>query len=270
MTTTAAASPGPIDPVGPELAGLLRTLKLFGLKQTLPERLSLARTRRISHAQFLELLLADEVSRRDARSAERRAVNAGLRPLMRLDTWTKPPDLHYDRALLSELTSLRFAEAGHNTLLLGPVGVGKTHLANALGHIAIRRRLTVHAARAARADRLFTQLRAARLDNTLEAEFRRLIRIDLLIIDDFALRPLDSTTTADFYELVVERHQRHSTIITSNREPTDWLTMTTDPLLAQSAVDRLTANAHTLIIEGPYHRQRPTVDKCIEPSSPDS
>ena len=255
--TTAATSPGPVDPVGPELAGLLRALKLSGLKQTLPERLSLARTRQISHAQFLELLLADEVSRRDARSAERRAVNAGLRPLMRLDTWTEPPDLHYDRALLSDLTSLRFAEAGHNVLLLGPVGVGKTHLANAFGHIAIRRRLTVHAARA---DRLFTQLRAARLDNTLEAEFRRLIRIDLLIIDDFALRPLDSTTTADFYELVVERHQRHSTIITSNREPADWLTMTTDPLLAQSAVDRLTANAHTLIIEGQSHRQRPTVD----------
>lgn len=77
-TTTAAASPGPVDPVGPELAGLLRSLKLSGLKHTLPERLSLARTRQISHAQFLELLLADEVSRRDARSAERRSVNARI------------------------------------------------------------------------------------------------------------------------------------------------------------------------------------------------
>src|SRR6195952_4786086 len=179
-------------------------------------------------------------------------------PLMRLDTWTEPPDLHYARALLSDLTTLRFVEAGHNALILGPVGVGKTHLANALGHIAIRRRLTVQMSRA---EKLFTRLRAARLDNTLEAEFRRLTRLDLLIVDDFALRPLDATTTTAFYELCVGRHDNTtSTIFTSNREPADWTTMTTDPLLAQSAVDRLTAAAHTLIVEGPSHRQRPTVD----------
>ena len=108
----------------------------------------------------------------------------------------------------------------------------------------------------ARAEKLFTRLRAARLDNTLDAEFRRLTRLDLLIIDDFALRPLDATTTADFYELVVERHKKAATIWTSNREPAEWLSMTTDPMLAQSAVDRLTGAAHTLIIEGPSYRQR--------------
>src|ERR1700712_3736601 len=167
-------------------------------------------------------------------------------PLMRLDTWTEPPDLHYARALLSDLTTLRFVEAGHNALILGPVGVGKTHLATALGHIAIRRRLTVQMTRA---EKLFTRLRAARLDNTLDAEFRRLTRLDLLVIDDFALRPLDSTTTADFYELVVERHKKAATILTSNRDPAEWISMTTDPMLAQSAVDRLTGNAHTLVIE---------------------
>lgn len=69
-----------------------------------------------------------------------------------------------------------------------------------------------------RAEKLFTRLRAARLDNTLEAEFRRLGRLDLLIVDDFALRPLDATTTADFYELVVERHKKAATIFTSNRD----------------------------------------------------
>ena len=182
-----------------------------------------------------------------------RARTAGLDASMRLEAWDEPDDLTYDRALLSDLTSLRFTQAGHNIALLGPVGVGKTHLATALGHIAIRRRLSVHFSRA---DKLFTRLRAARLDNTLEAEIRRLARVDVLILDDFALKRLDATETNDFYEIVVERHRKASTILTSNRTPDEWLTMMADALLAQSAVDRLTSGAHTLVIEGPSYRQR--------------
>jgi DNA replication protein DnaC len=253
-STPAMTSPtGPVDPVGADLSQVLRALKLSGLKDTLPERLALARTRKMGHAAFLELLLSDEVTRRESRSAMLRARTAGLDPTMVLDTWTEPEDLRYDRMLLSDLTSLAFTDAHHGALILGPVGVGKTHLAHALGHTAIRRRMSVHASRA---DKLFTRLRAARLDNTLHAEMRRLARVDLLILDDFALRPLDATETNDFYELVVERHRKASTIVTSNREPAEWLTMMSDALLAQSAVDRLTAGAHTLIIEGPSYRQR--------------
>jgi DNA replication protein DnaC len=166
--TPAAPAAGPADPLGSDIIGLLRSLKLSGMKDTLPERLSLARTRQMGHGAFLELLLSDEVSRRDARSATIRAAHAGLLPLMRLDTWSEHENLVYDRQLLSDLTSLRFTEAGHNVLILGPVGVGKTHLATALGHIAIRRRMTVQMARA---EKLFTRLRAARLDHTLDAEF---------------------------------------------------------------------------------------------------
>jgi DNA replication protein DnaC len=251
-TTTNIQDTGPLDPVGHDLTRILRTLKLGGLKDTLPERLALARQRKLGHAAFLELLLADEVTR-ESRSAMLRARTAGLDATMRLDTWNEPDDLTYDRTLLSDLTSLRFTEAGHGVLILGPVGVGKTHLATALGHIAIRRRLSVHASRA---DKLFTRLRAARLDNTLEAEMRKLARVDLLILDDFALRALDPTETNDFYEIVVERHRKASTIVTSNREPSEWLSMTSDAMLAQSAIDRLTSGAHTLIIEGPSYRQR--------------
>jgi DNA replication protein DnaC len=252
-TTTTPPAAGPVDPVGADLGGILRALKLSGLKDTLPERLALARQHQMGHAAFLELLLADEVSRRESRSAMLRATKAGLDPAMRIDTWNELADLTYDRTLWSDLASLRFAEAGTGVLVLGPVGVGKTHLATALGHIAIRRR---HSVLFARADKLFTRLRAARLDSTLEAEMRRLTAVDVLIIDDFALRPLDATQTNDFYELVVERHRKASTIWVSNREPSEWLAMTTDALLAQSAVDRLTSGAHTLIVEGPSYRQR--------------
>jgi len=262
MTTTTTTSTsisstgratGPVDPIGADLLRTLKQLKLGQMTQTLPERLVLARQQKMSHATFLELILSDEITRRESRSAMLRARTAGLDPTMRLDSWDELEDLTYDRQLLADLASLRFTEAGHGVLVLGPVGVGKTHLASAFGHIAIRRRLTVHAARA---DKLFTRLRAARLDNTLDAELRKLARVDLLILDDFALKPLDATETNDFYELVVERHRKASTIVTSNREPVEWLTMMSDALLAQSAVDRLTSGAHTLVIEGPSYRQR--------------
>jgi len=258
MTTTRAEpSPrsGPTDPVGADLTRTLKALKLGQMSQTLPERLVLARQRKMSHARFLQLILDDEITRRESRSAMLRARTAGLDPTMRLDAWDELDDLTYDRELLADLATLRFTEAGNGVLILGPVGVGKTHLASALGHIAIRRRLTVHAART---DKLFTRLRAARLDNTLEAEIRRHARVDVLILDDFALRPLDATETNDFYEIVVERHRRASTIVTSNREPAEWLTIMSDALLAQSAVDRLTSGAHTLVVEGPSYRQRDT------------
>ena len=140
------------------------------------------------------------------------------------------------------------------------VGVGKTHLASALGHIAVRRRVSVHMARA---DKLFKRLKAARLDNSVEAEMRRLAHVQLLIIDDFCLQALDATETADFYELCVERHHKAATVLTSNREPNEWLALMADPLLAQSAVDRLVSTAHELVVEGESYRrrQRPTVTK---------
>jgi DNA replication protein DnaC len=269
MTTTRPTTTdttGPVNPIGTDLTRILRTLKLGGLGATLPERLALARQHKMGHAAFLELLLSDELTRRESRSSMLRAKAAGLDPAMRIDTWHEPDDLRYDRALWSDLTSLRFTDAYHGVLILGPVGVGKTHLASTLGHIAIRRRLSVHFSRA---DKLFTRLRAARLDNTLEAEMRRLARVELLILDDFALRPLDATQTSDFYEIVVERHRKATTICTSNREPAEWLTMMSDPLLAQSAVDRLTSAAHTLIIEGPSYRQRthPSPRGIVDPDN---
>ncbi len=130
------------DPVSPDLKRHLRTLKLGQLLATLPDRLTLARQNKLPHADFLELLLSDEVTRRENGSAARRARTAGLDPDMRIDTWDTTAAVRYDQQLWNELVSLRFAEAPHGALILGPVGVGKTHLATALGHIAVRRRLT--------------------------------------------------------------------------------------------------------------------------------
>jgi len=260
MTTT------PI--VSPELKALLRRVKLGRCLDTLPERLALAHTGGIGHAEFLELVLADEVTRRETTSADRRARTAGLDPAMTLDRWDDTASVTYDRAVWSELCSLRFVDAGHNAVIMGPVGVGKTFLATALGHAAIRRRFSVHFERC---DRLLKRLRASRLDNSHEVEIRKLLRVDLLIVDDFALQPMDTVDTADVYELIVERHRSASTVITSNREPVEWLGLMADPLLAQSAIDRLQSAAHELVLDGESYRQRqkPAINEILdEPAKP--
>lgn len=244
---------GPAPSIDGELKALLRRLKLGRILDTLPERLALARAEHLPHTDFLSLVLADEVDRRDRASAELRARAAKLDPSMRLEAFSTDTPARFDRQLWAELCSLRFVDDARGVLILGPVGVGKTHLAAALGHIAIRRRRTVAFARA---DQLFRRLKAARLDNTVEAEMRRLARLDLLIIDDLALQAFDQTETADFYELVVERHQKASTVVTSNRDPSEWIGLMSDPLLAQSAVDRLVATSYELVIEGESYRRR--------------
>src|SRR5215210_1129183 len=255
----------------PELKALLRKVKLGRCLDTLPERLSLAQTGGLGHAEFLELVLADEVTRRESSSAQLRARAAGLDPAMTLDRWDDTAKITYDHATWNELWSLRFVESGHNAVIMGPVGVGKTFVATALGHAAIRRRFTVHFERC---DRLLKRLRASRLDNSHDTEMRKLLRVDLLIVDDFALQPLDALDTADVYELIVERHRVAATVVTSNREPVEWLGLMADALLAQSAIDRLQSAAYELVLDGESYRQRQrpgtttTTARPLDPQAP--
>jgi DNA replication protein DnaC len=248
----------PAPGITPELRQLLRRLKLGQIMPTLPERLALARANSLSHAEFLELICSDEVTRRDATSAQRRARAAGLDAAMRLDQWDPAAKITYDRAVLDELFSLRFVTDATNAIIMGPVGVGKTFLATALGHAAVRARHTVWFERAGP---LLKRLRASQLDNSHDEQVRKLIRADLVILDDFCLQPMDAADTADIYEIIVERHRAGATVVTSNREPAEWLAMMADPLLAQSAIDRLQSAAWELVIDGESyrHRQKPAL-----------
>jgi len=243
----------PAPTISAELKAVLRQVKLGRCLDTLPERLALAKSRNLAHAEFLELVLSDEVTRRETTSASLRARAAGLDPAMCLEHWDETTKVSFDHQVWDELCSLRFVDAGHNALILGPVGVGKTFMASALGHAAVRRRYTVVFERT---DTLLKRLRASRLDNSHDNEIRKLIRVDLLILDDFALQPLDPLDTADVYELIVERHRAASTIVTSNREPIEWLGQMADALLAQSAIDRLQSAAYELVLDGESYRRR--------------
>jgi DNA replication protein DnaC len=198
--------------------------------------------------------LADEVARRERVSTTVRARAARLDATMTLEGWDDSTEAVFDRDLWAELCTLRFVDARRDLIVMGPVGVGKTFMATALGHIACRRRYTTLAGRC---DQILKRLRGSRLDGSHDLELRRLIRVDVLLLDDFCLQALDAADTADIYEIIVERHRRTTTIVTTNREPPgEWLAAMGDPLLAESAIDRLTSNAYQLVVDGPSYRQR--------------
>jgi DNA replication protein DnaC len=247
MTTTAA------DVITPDLKTVLRRLKLSRLLDTLPERLVLARQQKMPHQDLLLLVLSDEVTRRESLAVSLRVQKARLDPAMRLEAWDSTAKVTLDRALLNELASLRFLDAHAHVSIVGPVGVGKTFLAHALGHIACRRGASVCAVRT---DHLLKALKHARLDNSYEVELRKFVAVDLLILDDFAIDVLDPLESRDLYDLLLERYRTGSVIVTSNRGPDEWLATFADPVRAQSAIDRFTSNAYDLVIEGESYRPR--------------
>jgi len=241
------------DVISPDLRAVLRRLKLSRILDTLPERLVLARQQKMPHQDLLLLALQDEVSRRDSQAALTRARNAHLEAFAQLEHWDETAKVTFERALLNELASLRFLESHHHVLIVGPVGVGKSFLAHALGHIACRRGHTVLALGA---DKALKSLRHARLTNGYEVELRKLLAVDLLILDDFCLDQMDPQESRDAYEIISERHRAGSVIVTSNRGPDEWLATFADPLRAQSAIDRFVNNAYDLLIEGESYRSR--------------
>jgi DNA replication protein DnaC len=166
-----------------------------------------------------------------------------------------------DRDKLKDLFSLEFIGRNENILICGPVGVGKTFIANAIAHSACRRGYKVLMLRAST---MFKRLLQSRADNSYERELLKLISPELLIIDDFGLQKLTGEQAGDFYEVVIERYGKSSTAITSNRDVHEWMPLFDDSIMANSALDRIAHNAHQLVIEGESYRRKKEPQRRIK------
>lgn len=237
----------------PDLVRLLKRLKLGRLVPTLPERLALARAQHLDYGAFLTLLLADEVQRREQQALEQHLIQAGFEERVTLDDFDWSSPVHIDRHQLQHVFTLQFLQRKEHVILVGPVGVGKSFLVQALGAAAVR---AGHSVVFTRADALLKELSQARADHTHERVFRRFLAPDLLILDDFALHRLSAQQSEDLYDLIIERHRHASFALTSNRGVDEWLGLFDNPILGNSALDRLANAAHQLVIEGPSYRAK--------------
>lgn len=235
------------------LKSVLKRLRLSGILATLPERVAYTKKAKLETQDFLELVLQDEIDRRDRNNLRLRLQKARFTEEQTLENFDWDAPITFDRDRIKHLFSLAFLEQHEDVIFMGPVGVGKSHLASALGHAACR---TGRDVLRIRVDHLFRELHQSRADSSTSKLLRKLIATDVLILDDFGLRRLDAVQSSDLYELIVERHKRASTIFTSNRSVEEWVPLFDDPILAQSALDRLAHNAHQVEIEGESYRKR--------------
>jgi DNA replication protein DnaC len=236
-----------------ELKPLFKRLKLGAMLDTLPERLALARRDQLDYAAFLQILLTDEVERRDNRNLEVRLQKAGFEEICRLEDFDWSAGIKADRRLIDLVFSLDFLNRHEHVLFVGPVGVGKSFLAQALGYAATR---AGHNVRFTRTDVYFRTLAQARVDHTIEKTFRSFLTPDLLILDDFGLQRLTTQQSTDLYELIIARHRKSSFVMTSNRAIDEWLGLFEDAVLGNSALDRLANASYQIVIDGTSYRER--------------
>jgi DNA replication protein DnaC len=231
----------------------LRQLKLSGMLQTLDLRAAQSIERQLSPVEFLALLLDDELERRSQQHLVHSLALSGcdnLKTLAQFDFLATPG---VNRTLIQDLATCAFIPRHENILLCGPTGVGKSHLANAIAIEALKRDFRVISKPT---HRLLNDLHAAYASGAHARLLARLLRCDLLVLDDFGLQALSAQAVQDLYEIITERYERGSLIITSNRAFDEWAEVFNNDLLASAALDRLTHHTHTLTIRGDSFRQR--------------
>jgi len=221
----------------PELSPMLKQLRLSGILDSLEARNREAIDMKLPYTDFIALLIQDEVARREQKKFTSRLRRASFHAQKTLDQFDFDRLPKLNRALVHDLATNRYLAEHAPVLIVGQVGVGKSHLAQALGHCAIRRGVDV----------LFAS--CAHILSSLNA------RVPLLIIDDFGLKPLRPPADEDLHDLIAERYERASTIVTSNLDFAEWdQAFPNNRLLASATVDRLRHNAYCIELEGPSGR----------------
>ncbi|MEV4078643.1 IS21-like element helper ATPase IstB [Nonomuraea fuscirosea] len=238
---------------GIELGALdkaLRTLKLGGMLDTLEARLAQARAGELGHIAFLQVLCEDEISRRESAAIARRQRKARFDEPVTMEGFDFAASPKLPAAQLRDLAALRWFHAGESIILFGPVGVGKSHIAQSLGQLVIRLGLDVRFIKTSRA---LSHLAGGHADHTWPKRLAELTRPALLILDDWGMRELTAAQADDLYELISERSGK-SMILTSNRAPEEWYKLFPNPVVAESLLDRLINTSYRVFMDGPSYR----------------
>ena len=237
------------------LAPVLRQLGLSGMLDTLEARLAEARAGTLGHAELLQVLCEDEIARREDRKTARRIRAARFPEQATLEGFDFTYNPKLPAAAIRDLARLDFIAAGEGIIAYGPVGVGKSHLAAALGHQACRRG---HDVAFTTCSRLLAELAGGHADRSFENRVRKLAKTAVLIVDDFAMREFTPAQADDLYELLSERAGRpgRALILASNRSPSDWYPLFPNPVVGESILDRVINTSHHLLLEGKSYRPR--------------
>jgi len=235
----------------PQLIPWLKRLRLSGFLDSLDLRNRQAIDQKLTYVEFLGLLAQDEVARRDSKGLSLRLRRGSIRTDKSLENFDFSANPSLNRHQIFDLAACQFIEDRDNVLMCGPTGVGKSHLAMGIGHEACRRGYDVLSGSMTR---ILDSLKAARGDGTYDRRMANLLRVDLLILDDFGLKPLRPPADEDFHDLVSERYERGSILLTSNLDFSEWGTVFPNRLLGCATVDRLRHNAHRVVIEGDSFR----------------
>ena len=237
-----------------DLVPVLKKLRLSGVLKTLDLRIKEAVEGDVSHADFVLRVYCDEVERRESKQLEQRMRRASFDSTKRIEDfeWSFNPKI--PKAKIVDLATCHFVEKAENVLLIGPAGVGKSHLAQAIGERACR---AGHSVGYVSAHKMLSTLRASRADQSYDRKMLRYTAPDLLIVDDLGLRPLEGEEPIDLYEVIRQRYERGAMIVTSNRALEEWYPLFLDDLMASAAMDRLLHHSHIVVIEGHSFRNPP-------------